>query len=61
VRTPPDPDLDELTALVGRCLGRIDEQAFRLQQLGDMDERVFLVTDLLENEATELQDLLTSL
>jgi signal transduction histidine kinase len=61
VGAPPDPDLDELTALVGRCLGRIDEQAFRIQELGDPDERVFLVADLLENEAAELQDLLTSL
>lgn len=58
--TPPDPDLDDLTALLGRCLGRIDEQAFRLQEPGD-DGQLFLAGDLLEHEAEALQELLQSL
>lgn len=58
--TPPDPDLDELTAMLGRCLGRIDQHAFQLQQPGD-DGQVFLAGDLLEHEAAALQSLLTAL
>ena len=58
--TSPDPDLDELTALLGRCLGRIDEHAFRLQQHGEVGE-LFLAGDLLEHEADALQQLLGTL
>ena len=33
--TSRDPELDKLSSLLGRCLGRIDEQAYRLLQLDD--------------------------
>lgn len=58
--TPRDPDLEHLTMMLGRCLGRIDEQAYRLQQLGEDDED-FAAADLLEDETARLQELVGSL
>jgi hypothetical protein len=55
-----EPNLDHLTTLLGQCLGRIDEQAYRLQQLGDDDEDCE-ASDVLENEAATLQELVGSL
>lgn len=54
------PNLDHLTTLLGQCLGRIDERAFRLQELGD-DEVVEGSDDVLEQEAATLQELVGSL
>lgn len=56
--TRRDDDLDRITTLLGQCLGRIDEQAFRLQRGVDDDE--IEVCDALENEATLLQELISS-
>jgi len=55
-----EPNLDHLTSLLGQCLGRIDERAYRLQQLGD-DDPDLDVQELLEQEAATLQDLVGSL
>ena len=55
-----EPDLDRITTLLGQCLGRIDEQAFRLQRMADEDED-FLAVDVLENEAATLQELVGTL
>ena len=33
--TSRDRDLDRITELLGQCLGRIDEHAYRLQEAGD--------------------------
>jgi hypothetical protein len=54
-------DLDQLTTLLGKCLGRIDEQAYRLQQLGDDDCAAEDAGDVLEHEAATLQELVGSL
>jgi hypothetical protein len=54
------PKLDRLTTLLGQCLGRIDERAFRLQELGD-DEIECGDDDVLEQEAATLQELVGSL
>jgi hypothetical protein len=58
-----DLELDRLTTLLGQCLGRIDEQAYRLQQVGDEAEDCADdgVADVLENEAARLQELVGSL
>jgi hypothetical protein len=56
-----DPDLEELTLLLGQCLGRIDEQAFRLQATADGDSAVDEIGDALEDEAARLQLLIESL
>ncbi len=58
-----EPDLDQLTTLLGQCLGRIDERAYRLQQDdddggGDSD---FDAEGALEHEAATLQELVGSL
>lgn len=55
-----DPNLDRLTTLFGQCLGRIDERAFRLQQLAE-DEQDDDLGDVLEQEAATLQELVGSL
>jgi hypothetical protein len=55
-----EPNLDHLTTLLGQCLGRIDERAFQIQQLGDDDQDDDLA-DVLENEAATLQELVGSL
>ena len=54
-----EPNLDHLTTLLGQCLGRIDERAFQIQQLGD--EQDDDLGDVLENEAATLQELVGSL
>lgn len=56
---PREPDLDRLTTLLGRCLGRIDERAYQLQ-LGD-EEPDELTEHVLEHEAATLQELVGSL
>jgi hypothetical protein len=50
-----DSELDRLTAMLGECLGRIDEGAFRLQQLGDTDDPAS-IEELLEQETAALQE-----
>lgn len=55
-----DPDLEELTTLLGQCLGRIDEQAYRLQRRGD-DDGDDDAGDVLEQEASRLQEIVSSL
>lgn len=54
-----DPDLDDLTTLLGQCLGRIDEQAYRLQRGNDGDDDE--AGDVLEQEAARLQEIIGSL
>ena len=54
-----DQDLDKLSALLGQCLGRIDEEAYRLQQ--DGDDVDFDTADRLEEHTSELQGLIDSL
>jgi hypothetical protein len=58
-----DLELDRLTTLLGQCLGRIDEQAYRLQQVDDEaeDSTDDGVADVLETEAARLQELVSSL
>lgn len=58
-----EPDLDHLTTLLGQCLGRIDEQAYRLQRVDDDEDEIdgAEVADVLENEAATLQELVGSL
>jgi signal transduction histidine kinase len=53
-------DLDRLTALLGQCLGRIDEQALRAQRQGDGDDGD-VAGDAFEGEAVTLQELVASL
>lgn len=55
-----DRDLDRITTLLGQCLGRIDEQAFRLQH-EDQDLDELGSADVLEQEAAALQELVGSL
>lgn len=55
-----ETDLERITTLLGQCLGRIDEQAFRIQcddVAQDPDGAAFV----LEQEAAELQELVGSL
>ncbi len=54
-----DSELDRLTAMLGQCLGRIDESAFRVQQLGDDDPTA--IEALLEQETATLQELMTGI
>jgi len=53
-------NLDRITSLLGQCLGRIDEHAFRIQALDDTDTTV-LTAEQIDNETAELQDLVGSL
>ncbi len=53
-----DSELDRLTAMLGHCLGRIDEGAFRVQQIGDGDD-VEAIESLLEQEMATLNELVT--
>jgi nitrogen-specific signal transduction histidine kinase len=55
----PESDLDRLTRLIGQCLGRIDAEAYRLQNC-DLDE-CLLIGDLLEAESATLHELVDSL
>lgn len=55
-----DSELDRLTAMLGQCLGRIDEGAFRVQQLGDLDDPT-AVEALLEQETATLQELVVGI
>jgi len=52
-----DSDLDRLSSLLGQCLGRIDEEAYRLQR----DETDFDQAERLEDQTAELQGLIDSL
>jgi hypothetical protein len=54
-----ETDLDRLTTLLGRCLGRIDEQAFRIQRQDEEDDDA--ISDVLEDEAARLQELVGEL
>jgi hypothetical protein len=54
-----ETDLERITTLLGQCLGRIDEQAFRLQRLADEDQDTD--ADTLEQEAATLQELVSTL
>jgi hypothetical protein len=57
--TSKDSDLGKLTSLMGQCLGRIDEEAFRLQEKGeDVD---FDTADRLEDETGILHELVESM
>lgn len=56
--THRETDLEHITTLLGQCLGRIDEQAFRLQRNEDDDD--FEACDALEREAALLQELISS-
>jgi hypothetical protein len=57
---PPEPELDHITNLLGMCLGRIEEHAFRLQR--DADEVEDLAVGYsIEDEASLLQELVGSL
>ena len=56
---PHDPELDRLTELLGQCLGRIDEQAFRLQNGEGLLESDAI--EQLEDGTTELQELVDAL
>lgn len=53
-----DSELDRLTAMLGQCLGRIDESAYRVQQVGDGDDGAALES-LLEEEMATLNELVT--
>jgi hypothetical protein len=53
-----ETDIDHLTTLLGQCLGRIDEQAYRLQRSRDDDD--FATGDVLERETALLQELVSS-
>jgi len=56
---PPEPELDQLIRLIGHCLGRIDEHAFRIQ---DDDPTVEdELPDRLDDESATLQELVESL
>ena len=67
--TSRDPELDRITELLGQCLGRIDEHAYRLQDHADLAEGVDPTEpsteapfdlDALEREAEVLQELVQS-
>ncbi len=57
---PPEPDLDRLTNLLSLCLGRIEEQAFRLQDDTGQHEAE-LAGSVFDDETVMLQDLVGSL
>jgi len=52
-------DLEHITTLLGQCLGRIDEQAYRLQR-SDEEGEDYEACDALEREAALLQELVSS-
>lgn len=54
------PDLHDLSYLLGQCLGRIDEEAFRLIA-GDEDIDPEAAAVVLEDEASRLQNLVASI
>jgi hypothetical protein len=54
-----ETELHHITSLLGQCLGRIDEQAFRLQRMDDDDD--LDAPDVLEREAATLQELVASM
>lgn len=55
-----DPELEKLTLMLQQCLGRIDEEAYRLQENGG--ETVdFGEVERLEDATTDLQQLIDSL
>jgi hypothetical protein len=58
--SPYEPELDRITNLLGMCLGRIEEQAFRLQREGD-EYCEDQVGDVIEDEASMLHELVGSL
>lgn len=58
---PRDVDIEELTSLLGQCLGRIDEQAYRLQNRDEGEAEDDQAADVLEEEASRLQNLVASL
>ncbi len=51
-----DPDLDRLEHLLEQCLGRIDAEAYRIQDLPDGDDG-YETADAVEQETAMLQDL----
>ena len=53
-------NLDRITSLLGQCLGRIDEHAFRIQEVEDTDTTV-LTAEEIDHETAELQELVGSL
>ncbi len=55
-----DTDLEQLSTMLRQCLGRIDEEAFRLQE-SDGEPVDFGEADRLEASTFELQDLVESL
>lgn len=57
---PRERNLDRITSLLGQCLGRIDEHAFRVQSLDDIDTTL-LTAEEIDNETAELQELVGSL
>ncbi|MFN3243109.1 MAG: hypothetical protein ACE37K_16535 [Planctomycetota bacterium] len=55
-----DPDLEKLTAMLQQCLGRIDEEAYRLQDAA-ADTFDFGEVDRLDEVTADLQQLIDSL
>ena len=55
-----DTDLEQLSTMLRQCLGRIDEEAFRLQE-SDGEPVDFGEADRLEEATFELRDLVESL
>ncbi len=58
--TQRETDLERITSLLGQCLGRIDEQAYRLQHQGEDDED-FAAAETFEEAAAALQELIGNL
>lgn len=58
--THRETDLERITSLLGQCLGRIDEQAYRLQNLREDDED-FAAAGTFEDAAATLQELIANL
>lgn len=56
--TARSSELEHLTRMLGQCLGRIDEQAYRLQS---GEESSYDIADQLEDETAQLQELVSSL
>ncbi|MEO6595344.1 MAG: hypothetical protein ABIP94_11375 [Planctomycetota bacterium] len=57
--TNREPDLDRITTLLGQCLGRIEHQSYRVQQLSDEED--YGASDVFEHEAAMLQELVAGL
>jgi len=55
-----DPELDELQRLLGDCLGRIDEEAFRLIDGNDLDDGE-ATAEVLEDATERLQRVVDSI